>query len=129
MSFNQIITGMPSLFESCEISKEMIARECEFSLCKENGEEYSLDDLYFKSVCTNWQAFFEEILAQESLEYVEFVFNNVLDCYPFLKDHIYMTIGAILHERKNSTIGDERRNLEVKRRKERIIEIRNKANH
>ncbi|MEO1374894.1 MAG: hypothetical protein AAFW70_11340 [Cyanobacteria bacterium J06635_10] len=107
---------MPSLFESCEIRREMDLREQEFSLLNGNGNEYTLDELFFKSVCTNWQALFEDVLAQESLEYAEFLFNNVLDCYPFLKDHIYTVIGKILHDRKSSTLDEERKTLEVKRR-------------
>ena len=110
------ITGMPSFFEACEATKEEELRECEFSLLREDGEEYSLDELYFKSVCTNWEAILEQILAQESLDYAKFFLCNVLCQYPFLEDHLFTIFRTILDKRELSSKEEERKNLEVKRR-------------
>lgn len=110
------LTSLPSLFEAFDVSEEREKREQEFSLCKDDGEEYTIDDLFCFSVCTNWDAVFESMLAQESIEYVKFFLLNLCMEFPHLEDYLCNLYNSIIDKWSKTSLEYEREKLERKRK-------------
>lgn len=110
------LTSLPSLFEACDVWEERKSREQEFSLYKENGDEYTIDELFYFGICTNWNAVIEGMLAQETIEYVKFfVLNLCLEC-PYLEDHLCDSYNSIIDKWSKTSLEYEREKLERKRK-------------